>query len=288
VDTGNKEESSMKRLLMTAMVCSLTVISTVWAIPTEINYQGTLKKNGLPDTNPESVTFQLTSSDGKINYSQPTTVTVNPINGLFSTKLDFQFINGNTWESVTPYIQVSVNGQTLSNPEKVSVTPYAIIASSVVAGAITPDRVAPGYGLVPSGAIMIFQNACPDGWSVFTGLQGKFPVGTDNNTANNFPIASSGGQLNHVHTFTTSFDGAHNHGGFTDKVNPTATRVVGNSSTYQDDELVQDVGTGGTYLIRLTKHDHAISTDGSHNHHGTTDSTSSLPPYLAVVFCIKQ
>lgn len=280
----------------------MTLPPVLWAIPTEINYQGTLKKNGLPDIVQEKVTFQLTNSDGSIQYSQPTTVTVTPINGLFSAKLDFQFINGNTWESVTPYIQVSVGGQVLSNPEKVSATIYSVIASSVVAGGVTTNAIAAGAVeianldpntvqayLIPSGMIAMFAASCPAGWNIYGPLQGKFPVGTDNNTVNNnFPIASSGGQLNHVHTFTTSTNGAHNHGGSTSEMSITGTRVwaVGDPS-FTPTELMQDVGTNA-YLKRYTTHDHTIASDGDHKHTGTTDPTSSLPPYLTVVFCIKQ
>ena len=158
----------MKRLWITAFVSSIALASAVWAFPTEINYQGTLKKNGLPDTTQEKVTFQLTSADGNTPYSQSITFMVTPVNGLFSEKLDFQLLSGITWENITPYIKVSVNDQALSNPEKVSATVYAVIASSVVAGGVTTNAIADGAvtaakldsgvqnSIIPSGVIMAY------------------------------------------------------------------------------------------------------------------------------------
>jgi hypothetical protein len=92
----------------------------------------------------ETVTFQLTSQDGNTFYSQPINVSVTPINGLFSAKLDFQLLTGFTWESINPYIKVSVGGQALSPTEKVSATIYAVISSSVAVNGVSTNSIADG------------------------------------------------------------------------------------------------------------------------------------------------
>src|ERR1022692_3493430 len=155
----------MKRLIMILMFGFVGAGQVLWAIPSEINYQGTLKKNGLPLNESKNITFTLTSQDGQTAYSNAITVNTPVVNGLFSTKLNFQLLGANTWDSITPYIKVNVDGQDLAPTEKVSATVYALVSSSVVPGAITPASVSPGYGLVPSGTLMAFAGInVPSGW----------------------------------------------------------------------------------------------------------------------------
>ncbi len=143
-----RRTQTMKQLFAIATLSLITFAPAVWAIPTEINYQGTLRgQGGAPinsATTPTTVKFTLTSSDGNTPYSN--TITMNPviINGLFSVKLDFQLIPGNTWESLTPYIKVNVGGQDLTPTEKVSATAYSLVSNSVVDGAITTSKIADG------------------------------------------------------------------------------------------------------------------------------------------------
>ena len=98
----------MKRLFAIAALSLITLAPAVWAIPTEINYQGTLRAGGVPVNIPTQMTFQLTSQDGLTPYSNTIQATPNVVNGLFSVKLDFQLIGSNTWETITPYIKVTV------------------------------------------------------------------------------------------------------------------------------------------------------------------------------------
>ena len=160
----------MKRLFMLFSLSLIAASQVLWAIPSEINYQGTLKEKGLPASGNKNITFTRTSQDGKTAYSNSITVNTPVVNGLFSTKLNFQLLSGNTWESITPYIKVNVEGQDLTPTEKISSSLYAMVSSSVVAGAITPASVAPGYGLVPSGTIVAFAGtSVPDGWLMCDG-----------------------------------------------------------------------------------------------------------------------
>jgi len=250
----------MKRLLM-IIVLSLTVASQVlWAIPSEINYQGTLKEKGLPASGNKNITFTLTSQDGQTAYSNAITVNTPVNNGLFSVKLNFQLLSGNTWESITPYIKVNVEGQDLSPTEKISATVYAGISSSVVAGAITPASVAPGFGLVPSGMVAIFSDNCPAGWIVYAPLQGKYPVGADGTP--NFTLGVPTGSL------------THNHSGQTGGAIRGATQLVSTPAGAPAGYYLEDIANQP--LERASPHSHAIPMD------------SSLPPSLPIVFCQKQ
>src|SRR5690242_17510906 len=110
----------MKRIVCIITLSLFVAGPTAWAIPSSITYQGTLKEKGLPASGSRNMSFQLTSLDGSTPYSKAiaTVVTVN--NGLFSAHLDFQLLSGFTWESITPYLQVSIEGQTLTPREPVS------------------------------------------------------------------------------------------------------------------------------------------------------------------------
>src|SRR5579859_3615216 len=109
----------MKCLILILSMGIVGFSPALWAIPTEINYQGTLKQNGTPATGNKNITFTLTSSDGNTAYSNAITVNTPINNGLFSVKLNFQLLGTNTWESITPYIKVNVEGQDLGPPEKI-------------------------------------------------------------------------------------------------------------------------------------------------------------------------
>lgn len=254
----------MKRLIMLLVFGCIGITQVLWAIPTEINYQGTLKQNGLPANDPSGsstkVTFTLTDQTGQIPYSNSISVNTPVINGLFSAKLNFQLLTGNTWDSITPYIKVNINGQDLSPTEKVSATPYAIVASSVMAGGVTPSSLAPGYGLVPAGLIAIFAANCPNGWNVFLPLQGKYPVGSDGGP--NFTLGVPVGNL------------THNHSGTTGGAVRGTTQNVGTPSGAPTGMYLEDVANEP--LERASPHTHAIPMD------------SSLPPSLPIVFCQKQ
>ncbi len=58
----------MRRFMMIAVI--LLAAGSAWAIPSDINYQGTLKEKGLPAAGLKSFTFILTDKDGDA-YSKP-------------------------------------------------------------------------------------------------------------------------------------------------------------------------------------------------------------------------
>jgi hypothetical protein len=263
----------MKRIISISVVVLATYCSLAWAIPTAITYQGTLKQNGIPLSDYKNMTFTLVSPDGTIAYSVLISSRVHVVNGLFSIPLNFNLVVPYTWESINPYIKISVEGQDLKPIEPLSATIYATVSASVIDGAITRQKIDPtsfesaGIGLVPQGAIIMFNGSCPPGWNRFAILDNRFPLGVD--PALTVP-GTFGGSASHSHSI--SIDGAHNHGGLTAR----------NNNDRFDGKL------GGPDTVPSSGHTHNISTDGAHNHSGSTGSVVWIPPYAAIVFCQKQ
>lgn len=253
------ENKFMKRsaLLIAACIC-FALSSRAAAIPTDVTYQGTLKEKGIPASGPKSMLFRITNQDGTQVYWSSANMSVDVVNGLFSAHINPAGVD---WQNVTPYIEVSVEGQLLLPREPVSTTVYAVISSSVVDGAISPTKIMSGYGLVPSGMIAIYASDCPAGWTRFSMLDNAFPMGAA-------AYGTTGGAATHTHPIST--DGAHNHSGWTGRGDSPDISNAGANFGNQDGW-----------------HRHSISTDGAHNHGGATGSASSLPPYVTVVYCQK-
>src|SRR5438552_3142884 len=113
----------------------------VWAIPSQITYQGTLRQKGVPTTGTKTMFFRITDQDGTQVYWSSGNKSVQITNGLFSTQLS---PSGVDWQNVTPYIEVSIEGQILLPREPVTATVYAALSNMVVDGAVTTAKLADG------------------------------------------------------------------------------------------------------------------------------------------------
>jgi hypothetical protein len=149
---------------------------------------------------------------------------------------------------------------------------------------------------VPPGAIMLFANNCPTGWSRFAALDNAFPMGGTS-------YGATGGAMTHTHTIST--DGLHahntpNHQHLLD-YDQVQTRVSTADPLYlaysidrngAELHTVSGSGAFGNYrrIKNQTQNSGAAQTDtqGSHNHGGVTGAANSLPPYRIIVFCQKQ
>jgi len=162
---------------------------------------------------------------------------VSVINGLFSRSLllDQNF----PWEQYTPYVRILVNNELLEPDQPVNANLFAI----------SP---------FPQGMIAIFENNCPTGWSVFAGLQGKFPVGADGGT---FTTGLTGGTTTHSHVLLE------------DK-NKSCSDAPGRVG----------VSSSGGYLGYFP---YGACNFGFYQTKDATTDASNLPPYLTVVFCQK-
>jgi hypothetical protein len=277
----------MKRIT-TFLALLLATSQIAWAIPSEITYQGTLKEKGTPvDTTgkpPKTMNFRITNQDGTAVYWSSGDMQVDVHNGLFSRRLT---PTGVDWQAVTPYMEVSVGGQALVPREPISASVYATISASIVDGAITPAKVAAGYGLVPAGAIMMFAAACPSGWTRFTNLDNKFAMGSDT-------YGVTGGTTTHVHTISP--DGAHKHR--LPIFSNAGESIIGVAYPGNDPFGIasgSDLTAEGTHppsstfnLMNPPANVALSDSAGSHDHGGQTKSANNLPPYMTLIFCEKN
>jgi hypothetical protein len=178
-----------------------------------------------------------------------------------------------------------------------TVNSNSVVDGSLSRGDIATDSFqSAGAGLVPPGAIiMVVQSACPAGYSEFTALRDRFPLGMASGGAPGVEAGSG----SHSHSGTTdSADANHSHGipyqaamntyygfrlDFTSggKVYETA-HVAGGS-----DEFVSPV----SHIHEIQMHNHGGATvagNAPHNHTFGTANASHIPPALTVIFCQKN
>jgi hypothetical protein len=216
-----------QRFLLPAAGVAVGVASTLWlahvraaGIPTTepLYYSGTLEDNGAPVTGSRDVTLRLwddatdpATLHKKCETSSPTTTFDN---GRFRIPLDATCqgaiaANPNLWVEV-------VVGATSLGRKKVGAVPYAVEAqSAVTATTATTASGALADQIVPSGAILYFNGACPSGWTEFTNARGRYVVGlTSGGTLNTGVGTALSNQENratgqHTHAIT---DPGHGHG----------------------------------------------------------------------------
>ena len=151
---------------MKKWICLMSLVAATrvfaGAVPSQITYQGTLKEGGVPVNASRNMQFQITDAGGTQVYWSSGNMSVNVAQGLFSVVLS---PTGVDWQNITPYITVSVEGQPLSPSEPITSTAYALECGSVADGSVL------------SGMIAMFAGTCPAGWTRFTALDGRFPMG---------------------------------------------------------------------------------------------------------------
>jgi len=145
-------------------------------------------------------------------------------------------------------------------------------------------------GTFPSGGIVMFDTACPSGWTRVSAWDNRFPYGAA-------AYGVTGGASSHLHTAGTLAGPAHthgagsyvaashNHGGETgDQPSATTTRQEGTDTTFES--------PNGDHSHSISSNSPDVSgtssSGGTGAVTGSTASTSSLPPYIAVVFCKKD
>src|SRR5882724_12893429 len=85
--------------------------AALWAMPSQITFQGTLKQNGVPVNTTENMQFSFVDNTGAtIPGTQPITINnVSVINGLFAANLPIP--SNIAWDQYSPYVRVAVQGQ---------------------------------------------------------------------------------------------------------------------------------------------------------------------------------
>lgn len=163
----------------------------------------------------------------------------------------------------------------------------------------------------PSGAIAMFDEAaiasfggaCPQGWTRFTDLDSRFPVGAPAGKTGSGDLTTVGSST-HTHTYTdvvahshtvpsvvasTNNTGSHSH-------NLKEYNAVSGTGGIADNGSIatESTGTAGSHSHTFTYPEHTTDTtkrssdDASGVVTGTSGSVSNLPPYKTVIFCKKN
>ncbi len=150
------------------------------------------------------------------------------------------------------------------------------------------EKVVSDQAELPVGAILLYDDLFPQGWENFIALDGRFPIGAET-------YGASGGTEEHTHVYhdvpehshtagelVTTVDGEHSHDirlrGAAGGNNPYPNGGMNPGSWYGD-----NVSTNGA-------HTHTVNgeTASTGIADPQTESASSLPPYLDVVFAEKS
>lgn len=259
------------------------------------------------------------ADSGTVVYKERVIITPGP-NGEYShligsgTPLEGHTLTVDDFDTTQDvYLQVVMAGAALLPRLKFVFESYAFVsikahvADTVVPGSITSDSISTGAvtttqlqdhavtaskldpqissAIIPPGLIAMFAQSCPSGWSRFSPLDDRFPMGAAS-------YSGSPGGSAAITGLTTEVAGAHSH-----TVNPH-THGVGTLVAGPPDSVETDYKSAGGAWAASASHSHALSgetapsspgTDiqGAHTH--VIDSDGSWrPPYLGVVFCEKN
>jgi len=144
------------RLLVLAL---LLATSTTQAQDTALTYQGQLLDNGQPFTGTADLNFQLYDAmEGGSPVGSPEMLADWPVKGgLFQAELDF---DAAVFDGSDRFLQVEVNGAPLTPRQRVTASPYALLAAGTAAGAVDSSSIN------PSQVQRRVTGSCPSGQSI--------------------------------------------------------------------------------------------------------------------------
>lgn len=269
-------------------------------------YSGTLEADGEPATGSYTIALTLygQEADGDaLCASEASDVSVD--RGRFRVQVSDACVaafrgNADLWLALKFTGGDGVPHE-LPGRAKVGAVPYALEAQHAVSAS----------NGVPRGAVLMFQGACPAGFSELKAMRGRVPrgeptgnagaldaAGSDDAVVVSHTHAGSTGGGDHGHKGSTGGQSAdHSHGGVTDgnyawpncdvydydgrtgsSFNPSVfnSRYVGGSCTYRDrTNHVHSFSTGGA----SSDHSHAVDlAGGAHTHSFTTGNASGGVP----------
>jgi len=278
------------------------------ASPNTIRFQGRLTDNGgNPIVGPNvRVKFALynTLEGGASVWGMGESVVATNEAGLFSTDigpLDPALLTSNP----DLFLQVSVHDgasfKDLKPRQKLSSVPYALHADfsensarSAATDSIPDNIVSTATlqaavlgSLIPSGMIAMFDASCPAGWTGFTQMDNRFPLGVPSFTGNgggNPTITglqiSPAGQ--HSHTLAPH---SHSVSMVTQSASSACGEMGGGGSGCHPSDWTHTHNVSGT----TANNSGGLTTSNQPDHtHGITQSQAWLPPYMGVVFCKKN
>jgi hypothetical protein len=156
-----------------------------------------------------------------------------------------------------------------------------VTASTAEINTLDGINTASNFGLVPSGAILLWSGSVatvPTGWFLCNGTNGtpdlrnRFIVGA----GSAYAVAATGGSADaivvaHTHTGTTSTTGAHTHTYFT-----AGTGGGGPAVSAAGESVAANTGSAGN-------HSHSFTTNST----GSSGTNANLPPYYALAYIMK-
>ncbi|MFC1523116.1 hypothetical protein ACFL6Y_11965, partial [Elusimicrobiota bacterium] len=150
---------------------TLMSVKAVHAVPWKVNYQGQLKESGLLVDGSKAFVFRITDSNGSTEYWTSNSTQVAIVSGVFNYAIGADNANvfsSIDWDSITPYLEVTIEGTTLTPREPLSSAFFAIQAANVDDGAISSVKLASDSGslskvsggkLVLTGTIMSIDSS---------------------------------------------------------------------------------------------------------------------------------
>lgn len=131
-------------------------------------------------------------------------------------------------------------------------------------------------GTFPAGGIVLFDVACPAGWTRFTPLDGRFPRGSS-------AYGATGGSSTHTHSAGSYSAPAHTHGAGS---YTAASHDHGAAYTSVDGDggeiVVNDINSSSPDISGTS------SSGGGGSITGTSGSTDHTPLYVDMVYCKKD
>jgi hypothetical protein len=338
--------------ILAAAAALATGVGSAQAVPTSFTFTGRLLDDGAPVEGAVTVDLALYSaiSGGSPLWEETHDATAD--DGLVAVPLGGQapldpadFDGGDLWLAVT------VNGTPLTPRFQLRSVPYAMraeicddaeavggipadevqqvldsdcsagsaIRSIDPDGAVSCEPVVAGGAGVPAGAILYFDGACPTGWSDYSALNGRVPIGgTSTGVAVGSPLASGASRTitevpshqhsvdppdtavsvstdpGHSHSTSVSTDGSHSHNIY---------RNTGAGGSLVGGDVYFNLTGSGTYsTLAAGSHSHTVTVNsgGSHGHTASVNlapmATSAVGsasvdvtmPYLQLRACRKD
>ena len=145
--------SNRTRIYILATVLVLLIPTSAFAQDTTFTYQGQLRQTGQPFTGITDLEFALYDAllDGNEIGMAQILADVPIEDGLFSVELDF---GEDAFDGSDRYLEIRVNGDVLNPRQRITATPYALLAQGVASGALSgSNNEASGDGSTVSGGV---------------------------------------------------------------------------------------------------------------------------------------
>ena len=124
----------MKIKLLVQIILSSFILSTLAAVPSEINYQGLITDSDgdpiMSATNSVAVNLYQVETGGTAEYTQSFTQVASDANGIYSIQIGGASLQSVLETNSALWLELIINEETLSPRQKINSVPYALVAKS--------------------------------------------------------------------------------------------------------------------------------------------------------------